>query len=49
MNEADVLEVDWQTAFFGNNYQRLLSIKQKYDPTSFYNCWKCVGWTGAAE
>jgi len=49
MNEADVLEDDWQTAFFGGNYKRLLSIKQRYDPTTFFNCWKCVGWTGPAD
>lgn len=49
MNEADVLEVDWQTAFFGSNYNKLLSIKQQYDPSGFFNCWKCVGWTGASE
>lgn len=49
MNEAHPLEADWQTAFFGANYDRLLSIKQRYDPTTFFNCWKCVGWTGAAE
>ncbi|CAK4034810.1 FAD-binding domain-containing [Lecanosticta acicola] len=49
MNEADVLEDDWQTAFFGENYGRLLDIKKQYDPTNFFNCWKCVGWTGAAD
>lgn len=48
-NEADYLEDDWQTAFFGQNYNTLLSIKDKYDPTTFFNCWKCVGWTGPSE
>lgn len=49
MNEADVLEDDWQTAFFGSNYNKLLNIKNTYDPTNFFNCWKCVGWTGSYE
>jgi FAD/FMN-containing dehydrogenase len=47
MNEADYLEVDWQTAFFGSNYNRLLEIKRQYDPTNFFNCWKCVGWNNS--
>jgi hypothetical protein len=49
VNEADYLEDDWQTAFFGTNYQRLLGIKQQYDSTNFFNCWKCVGWDGYDE
>ncbi|KAH6684595.1 hypothetical protein B0J14DRAFT_453286, partial [Halenospora varia] len=36
MNEADYLEVDWQTAFFGSNYGRLLGTKNQYDPTHFF-------------
>lgn len=35
MNEADYLEENWQTAFFGTNYDRLLRIKQQYDPSNF--------------
>ncbi|KZV76446.1 FAD-binding domain-containing protein [Peniophora sp. CONT] len=31
-NEADVREPDFQTTFFGPNYQRLLSVKAQYDP-----------------
>jgi hypothetical protein len=49
INEADYLEVDWQTAFFGSNYKKLLRIKQKYNSGNLFNCWKCVGWTGANE
>jgi FAD/FMN-containing dehydrogenase len=45
MNEADVLEEDWQGAFFGDNYPKLLKIKEKYDPTGVFTCWKCVGWS----
>ncbi|CAD6904284.1 unnamed protein product [Tilletia controversa] len=43
-NEADVLEEDWKTAFFGANYAKLLSIKQKYDPNNMFIVWKGVGW-----
>ena len=42
-NEADMLEQDWQTAFWGSNYQRLAQIKAKYDPNYILKCWKCVG------
>lgn len=45
MNEADVLEPEWRQSFWGDeNYERLVTIKQKYDPTNFFHCWKCVGW-----
>jgi hypothetical protein len=49
VTEADALEEDWQEAFFGSNYLRLLSIKNRYDPTNFFNCYKCVGWNGPSE
>lgn len=49
MNEGDWLEENWQQTFFGENYDRLLAIKQRYDPTGLFNCWKCVGWTGYDE
>ncbi|KAK7453989.1 hypothetical protein VKT23_011501 [Stygiomarasmius scandens] len=32
LNEANSDEPDWQQAFYGENYDRLLSIKDKYDP-----------------
>ncbi|MGE4608439.1 MAG: FAD-binding protein, partial [Myxococcota bacterium] len=31
-NEADYHEPNWQEAFWGSHYSRLLAIKQKYDP-----------------
>ncbi|KAE8228392.1 hypothetical protein CF326_g6679 [Tilletia indica] len=43
-NEADILEDDWKTAFFGANYDKLLSIKQKYDPDNMFIVWKGIGW-----
>jgi hypothetical protein len=45
-NEADYGEENWQSVFFGDRYERLLSIKKRYDPTTLFNCWKCVGWLG---
>lgn len=32
LNEADFNQPDWQRAFYGENYNRLLKIKDKYDP-----------------
>jgi len=28
---------DWKNAYFGNNYQRLKAIKDKYDPMGVFN------------
>lgn len=36
MNEADYNQPDWQEVFYGVNYQRLLSIKKKYDPFDLF-------------
>lgn len=48
-NEAHYGEPDWEKTFFGVNYGRLLEIKNKYDPTHIFDCWKCVGWRGEQE
>ena len=48
VNETDYFEPDWQRSFWGENYQRLLQIKQKYDPEGLFYCHHCVGseqWT----
>ncbi|KAF9431819.1 hypothetical protein BGZ76_011660 [Entomortierella beljakovae] len=42
-NEADVAEPNWQTNFFGANYPRLKSIKNKVDPRGLFACHQCVG------
>ena len=42
-NEADPFTEDWQQAFWGTNYDRLLEIKNTYDPDRLLNCWRCVG------
>ncbi|EPQ50955.1 FAD-binding domain-containing protein [Gloeophyllum trabeum ATCC 11539] len=44
-NEADVYEPNHKVAFWGDNYSRLLEIKDKYDPDRLLDCWQCVGWT----
>ncbi|KAI1812429.1 hypothetical protein GGS20DRAFT_578319 [Poronia punctata] len=36
MNEGDPDEPDWQQAFFGDHYDRLLTIKQKWDPLGVF-------------
>jgi hypothetical protein len=35
-NEADLLEPNFQTTFFGPNYAKLRSIKKKYDPHDLF-------------
>ncbi|KAF2279781.1 FAD binding domain-containing protein [Westerdykella ornata] len=42
-NEADISEPNWQQAFWGDNYARLLSIKQKWDPTGLFYVHHGVG------
>ncbi|KAJ4362423.1 hypothetical protein N0V83_010516 [Neocucurbitaria cava] len=49
MNEGDWTEDSWQQTFFGENYDQLLKVKNRYDPSGLFNCWKCVGWTGYDE
>ncbi|EFQ99475.1 6-hydroxy-D-nicotine oxidase [Nannizzia gypsea CBS 118893] len=34
LNEGDFNEPDWQRTFYGSSYQKLLSIKQKYDSSN---------------
>ncbi|KAJ5580339.1 uncharacterized protein N7459_006324 [Penicillium hispanicum] len=47
-NEANFRQLNWKATFFGNTYRRLLSIKRKWDPDSFFYALKAVGsdaWT----
>jgi FAD/FMN-containing dehydrogenase len=46
INEADVNEPDYQHAFWGNHYERLLRIKKEYDPEEVFWCKVCVGGEG---
>jgi FAD/FMN-containing dehydrogenase len=36
VNECDYFQTDWQSAFWGPNYERLLRIKQRYDPDGLF-------------
>jgi FAD/FMN-containing dehydrogenase len=52
VNEADFNQPNWKEAFFGANYAKLLSIKQKWDPDSLFYALKGVGsdaWTVAPD
>lgn len=42
-NEADPGAPDWQDAFWGSNYEKLLDIKQKVDPKGVFCCRAWVG------
>ncbi|KAJ6575616.1 FAD-binding domain-containing protein [Mycena vulgaris] len=48
-NEADLLEPNFSESFWGENYEKLLQIKKKYDPEHLLDCWHCVGWSGASD
>ncbi|KAF3893398.1 FAD-binding PCMH-type domain-containing protein [Trichophyton interdigitale] len=43
LNEASPYEPDWQNAFWGDKYARLLSIKRRIDPKNLFVCNRCVG------
>jgi len=43
LNEANLLEPDWQTSFYGEQYPKLLKIKQKWDPKSVFYVTTGVG------
>ncbi|KAF2849814.1 FAD binding domain-containing protein [Plenodomus tracheiphilus IPT5] len=48
MNEADFRQPNWQSTFFGSNFNRLSAIKKKYDPENMFYILKGVGsdaWT----
>lgn len=32
LNEGDFRQPDWQAVFYGDNYEKLNAIKDKYDP-----------------
>ncbi|KAL6301463.1 FAD-binding domain-containing protein [Sparassis latifolia] len=48
-NEGDVYEPNHTDSYWGDNYPRLLSIKQQYDPQGLLDCWQCVGWNGETD
>ena len=42
-NETDYFEPDWQTAYWGDHYTRLLQVKQRYDPCGLFTVHHGVG------
>ncbi|KAK0206277.1 hypothetical protein DFS33DRAFT_1381395 [Desarmillaria ectypa] len=40
-NEASIHEPNHKVSFWGDNYPRLLEIKNRYDPGRILNCWNC--------
>ena len=36
VNEGDLYEPDWQEAYWGSNYPRLLEVRQKWDPKGVF-------------
>lgn len=51
-NEASFQERDWKATFFGANYDKLLAIKNKWDPNDVFYAYKGVGsdvWTVDAD
>ncbi|PSN65035.1 FAD-binding domain-containing protein [Corynespora cassiicola Philippines] len=43
LNEGDPWEPEWQKVFYGENYDRLLRVKHKYDPNSTFYARTAVG------
>jgi hypothetical protein len=56
VNECDYFQPDWQRAFWGDNYPRLLRVKRRYDPTGLFTVhhgagsegWSADGFTRTA-
>ena len=43
LNEAAVDEFNWKKDFYGEQYERLVSIKKKYDPRSVFYATTAIG------
>jgi len=43
VNECDYFQADWQRAFWGPNYPRLLKTKRRYDPAGLFTVHHGVG------
>ncbi|WJK42845.1 FAD-dependent oxidoreductase [Solwaraspora sp. WMMA2056] len=40
---------DWRRAYYGDNYQRLVEVKRKYDPTDFFTYPQGIGSCGSVD
>jgi FAD/FMN-containing dehydrogenase len=43
VNETNYFEENWQDSFWGDNYGRLLVVKQEFDPANVFNIHHAVG------
>jgi hypothetical protein len=43
LNEANVVEPNWQHSFYGISYERLLEVKKKWDPKGVFYATTAVG------
>ncbi|RJE19829.1 Berberine and berberine like protein [Aspergillus sclerotialis] len=43
MNEGNAFSRDWKKDFYGDNYDALLAVKRKYDPSESLFVWSGVG------
>jgi hypothetical protein len=43
VNECDYFQAEWQRAFWGPNYARLLAVKRRYDPDGLFTVHHGVG------
>jgi hypothetical protein len=44
-NEGNPFTLNWKETWYGENYDELLALKNKYDPNGLLSCWGCIGWT----
>jgi hypothetical protein len=43
VSESNFFQENWQQAYWGSNYARLASVKEKYDPTGLFFVHNGVG------
>jgi hypothetical protein len=36
LSEADYFDTNWKMSFWGSNFERLVSVKKKYDPDGLF-------------